>query len=692
MSEVIQIAVTADAARARAELDSVTRATDGMSSKLKGGIALAAAGAGVALAGMATEAIAGARESAQIHRVLESQIKSMGGAAATAFSSATQFAEDYGTAIGKDDDDILKVINKLSTFPAAFDKGSLGAEGMRRATQAAFNLEAAGVGSAESNIIGLGKAMDNPIKGLTALSKSGVSFTAEQKKQIEQYTKSGDLAKAQAVLLQGIESNAKSAANAQADGMTRAKVALDGFAEGVATKLLPYLDRFGAWFTDTGLPAIERFGAWFGTNVAPKIKDAFTVGKDAAQGLITLLSNPAVQAFAAAIAGVVVSLRIYAAVTAAIRAVTAAWAVVQAVLNAVMMANPIGLIVLAVVALVAAIVILWKRSETFREIVTKGWEAIKSAISAVVDWFTTTVPKMWDSVVAAWDSVKDAAAKTWDAIKAAAQAVWDAIVTAVNVFVALVTAYLNAWKTVLLAIWNAIKAAAVAVWNGIQAAVQLVIDFLTRSLNGWRTLVLNVWSAIKTAAITAWNAISGAVKTVVDKVNGFIIGLRDKVKSTFSNAASLLLSAGSDLVAGFKRGISNAWSSFTGWIRDQINKIPAVVRRALGINSPSRVFRTIGEQTGEGLVLGMQSQSGAIERAAQAMVSIPGAQAIEPLVAISATAGGAASVAPSAPVTIEQVIVQGTFDLRSPEERRALAAAAVREIQAELVAYEGSRR
>lgn len=52
----------------------------------------------------------------------------------------------------------------------------------------------------------------------------------------------------------------------------------------------------------------------------------------------------------------------------------------------------------------------------------------------------------------------------------------------------------------------------------------------------------------------------------------------------------------------------------------------------------------------------------------------------------------AQGVAPSAPISIEQVIVQGTFDLRSPEERRALAAAAVREIQAELVAYEGSRR
>lgn len=392
MAGAVKIAILANAAQAKAEMDSVVKSAGGMSSKLKGGVAVAAAAAGVALASMATSAIAGARESAEINRVLQSQLKGMGAEAQKAFSGATKFAADFGTQIGKDDDDILKVVNKLSTFPAAFGKGTLGAEGMRRATQAAFDLEAAGVGSAESNIIGLGKALDNPIKGMTALSKSGVSFTAEQQAQIKNYMEQGRLADAQKVLLAGIETNAKGAATAQADGLTRAKVALDGMAEGIASKLLPYLDKFGNWFTTVGIPKIEQFGAWFGTNVVPVIGQAFEIAKTAVAGFVAVLSNPAVQAFGAAILTIVAAIKVYQVVMTAIRVVTMAWAAAQAALNVVMALNPIGLVVLAILALVAAFVIAYRQSETFRRIVSTAFAGVKTAVSTVVTWIRSNWP------------------------------------------------------------------------------------------------------------------------------------------------------------------------------------------------------------------------------------------------------------------------------------------------------------
>jgi hypothetical protein len=377
MGAAIRIAILANAARARAEMQSVGKEGSRLGSVLKGGLGVAAAGAGVALGAMFAGSIAGARESAQIHRVLESQIKNMGGAARVAFKDATGFAEDYGKAIGKDDDDILKVVNKLSTFPAAFGKGTLGAEGMRRATQAAFDLEAAGIGSAEGNIIGLGKALDNPIKGLTALSKSGVSFTAEQKQQIQNYVKQGKLAEAQKVLLAGIETNAKGAATKTADGLTRAKVALDGFAEGLATKALPFLDRFGTFFVDKALPAIQT-----------GLKSAGA----ALQAFVGFLGNPVVQTFGAAILAIVVALKIYNTVLAAIRIATTAYAAVQAVLNVVLTANPIGLIILAVVGLAAAIVVAYKRSETFRRIVNAAFSGALRVIRAVWGWIKSNWP------------------------------------------------------------------------------------------------------------------------------------------------------------------------------------------------------------------------------------------------------------------------------------------------------------
>lgn len=478
MASVVRILLKSEGAAAvKSELEKVAKSSEGMAKRLRGGVALAAAGAGTALAAMAVQGIAGARESAQIHRVLESQIRGMGAAAKVAFGGATTFAEDYGKAIGKDDDDILKVINKLSTFPAAFGKGTLGAEGMRRATKAAFDLEAAGVGSAESNIIGLGKAMDNPIKGLTALSKSGVSFTEEQKKQITSYTKAGKLAEAQKVLLKGIESNAKGAATAQADGLTRAKVALEGFAESVASKALPYLDRFGAWFTDVGIPKLEQFGAWISTNVAPKIGPAFETAKTAASGFVSFLSNPAVQAFGATILTVVAGIKTYTAVMTTVKAVTTAFRTAQIALNIAMAANPVGLIILAIAALAVGLVVAYKRSATFRAFVQQ------------------------------------------------------------------------------------LGAAFVAAGQKVAAFVR------------------------------------GAIKWVRD--------LPGAIKGAFASAKTMLLGAGKDVIQGLWNGLKERFDSAKQWLVDKVNSLPDAVKKVLGINSPSKVFKLIGSGVGEGFALGI---------------------------------------------------------------------------------------
>lgn len=61
-------------------------------------------------------------------------------------------------------------------------------------------------------------------------------------------------------------------------------------------------------------------------------------------------------------------------------------AAAQAALNAVMAANPIALIVLAVIALIAIFVVLWKKCDKFREFWIKLWEGIKKVVKVAIDW------------------------------------------------------------------------------------------------------------------------------------------------------------------------------------------------------------------------------------------------------------------------------------------------------------------
>ena len=76
----------------------------------------------------------------------------------------------------------------LATFHSVSGATGRAAGVFDRATAAGADLAAAGFGSIESNAVQLGKALEDPKKGLTALAKSGVTFTQAQKDQIEQMT------------------------------------------------------------------------------------------------------------------------------------------------------------------------------------------------------------------------------------------------------------------------------------------------------------------------------------------------------------------------------------------------------------------------------------------------------------------------------------------------------------------------
>jgi len=80
------------------------------------------------------------------------------------------------------------------------------------------------------------------------------------------------------------------------------------------------------------------------------------------------------------------------------------WAGTQWLLNAALTANPIGLVVVAIAALVAIFVVAWKHSETFRNIVIGTWNGIKAAALAVGSWFRDT---LWPWIKGVGDRISD---------------------------------------------------------------------------------------------------------------------------------------------------------------------------------------------------------------------------------------------------------------------------------------------
>lgn len=101
----------------------------------------------------------------------------------------------------------------------------------------------------------------------------------------------------------------------------------------------------------------------------------------------------------------------------------------QYALNLAMSLNPIGLIVAAIAALVAAFVVLWNKSEAFREFWINLWENIKNGVSSAWEWIksifvnaftwykSTIIDPILNLFSNVWNSLKNGAAKAWAGIK-----------------------------------------------------------------------------------------------------------------------------------------------------------------------------------------------------------------------------------------------------------------------------------
>ncbi|HSG63103.1 MAG TPA: hypothetical protein VLA24_16890, partial [Pseudomonadales bacterium] len=217
---------------------------------------VAALGAAVGFGAFAVQGISAAEEAATANARLDQVAKSMGFVGG-AYEGATERLKTYAGELSKqiavEDESILAVQAKLATFKNIGSTMDQAGGAMDRATQAAFDLAATGFGSAESNAVQLGKALQDPVKGISALSRAGVTFTETEKEKIKALVESGKAAEAQEMILGALESQVGGVAAATATASDKIKVGFSELQEQVGTALLPVFEKIA----DTLLPIME---------------------------------------------------------------------------------------------------------------------------------------------------------------------------------------------------------------------------------------------------------------------------------------------------------------------------------------------------------------------------------------------------------------------------------------------------
>jgi len=260
-------------------------------------VAAATAAAATALIKFGADSIAAAENVAQANNRLEQVAKSMnlfGSQTSAVTQRIIEFAEANELSLAVDAEVIKQAQAKLLTFKNLAQTADETGGAFDRATMAAIDLAAAGFGSAETNATQLGKALQDPIKGLTALTRSGVTFTQEERNKIKVMVESGQVLEAQNMILSAIETQVGGTAAATAKASDKMKLAFDNISEAVGAALLPVFQEFSDELIKITpelekalAPAAAEIADIFRTEVLPAIQD-FTRWLASPEGTQTL--------------------------------------------------------------------------------------------------------------------------------------------------------------------------------------------------------------------------------------------------------------------------------------------------------------------------------------------------------------------------------------------------------------------
>ena len=293
-----------------------------------------AAAALAGLGGFLVTAAKGAEDARIANEKLGSVLDTMGFGAATDRVSA--YAESLEKTVAVDADVIKATQTKLATFGELTKSVGKADGAFDRATKAALDLAAAGFGTAEGNAVQLGKALQNPIKGIAALAKSGVTFTDSEKEKIKALTESGKLLEAQEMILKAVEGQVGGTAEASASSFDKMKFSLAGVSDTFGEMLLPVIDAVA--------PKLAAFSEWAQKNPGLMKVAVITIG----------------------------------ALTAAVIA-----------LNIAMSLNPVSLIVIGIGLLIGLLAAAYIKFEGFRKVVNLVFDGIKFGFQILMGYFKT---------------------------------------------------------------------------------------------------------------------------------------------------------------------------------------------------------------------------------------------------------------------------------------------------------------
>lgn len=447
--------------------------------------------AGGAATDFFSETITAAEESEVAQARLRQVFKSMKQDVAAASKQSEEYASKLQFQIGVEDEVIMAVQAKIATFEKASNAQARANGVFERATKAAFDMQAAGFGDAEQNSVQLGKALQDPIQGINALRRSGISFTAAEKLKIKALVATGQTFKAQHVIMKAIEKQVGGVAKATATSTQKMKIGWGEVKEKIGGALMPSYQDLINKLNNEIIPAVMDF-----TSKHPEAVKWIGI---ASASLFALGVTAKVVGFA--VSGLSSVLSVLSTVMQFVG--KSLMAVGRA-----MLANPILLVIAAIAVAVFLIIKYW---QPIKEWFLKLWEKIKNAFSAAWEWikkmFLNYTP--YGLIIKHWKTIKEWFSKVWEKVKVVFSATWEWIKKM----------FLNYTPYgLIIKHWDSIKEWFTGLWEKVKGVFNGFVDWISnlgsKFFEAGKNIVNSIWQGIKALINKPIEAIEGMVQKI----------------------------------------------------------------------------------------------------------------------------------------------------------------------------------
>lgn len=267
-----------------------------------------------------------------------------------------------------------------------------------------------------------------------------------------------------------------------------------------------------------------------------------------------------------------------------------------ALLNATFAASGIGLIIIAISALVAGLIYFFTQTTTGKQLwqdfinwLKNAWQGISSFFSGlwngIVQIFNTTVTAIHDFVVPIFNTIASGIQIAMNLIWSVIQIAWQLIKVTIEFVVGGIIAYIkfgfNTLVSIIQFVMNIIKSVITTVWNFISPFIMGVVNGIKNAIsiawNAISSIISSVMNAIKSFIVPIWNSIKAVISSVMNAIKSVISSIWNSIKSVVSSVVNTIKNTVTSIFNAIKATVTSIWNGIKNAISSAVNGAKSVV-------------------------------------------------------------------------------------------------------------------